>query len=71
MAQYDTPSDNYLQTFCNATDGAGENTYILDKVVAGFSSIYGTECKTFFERFNKKNGWGWQVHNTRIFEIPF
>lgn len=72
MAQYDNPSDNYLQTFCDATDGAGENTYILDRVVAGFSSIYGTECMTLFdEGLNKKFGWHWQVRNTRILEIPF
>nr|GEX14067.1 lysosomal Pro-X carboxypeptidase-like [Tanacetum cinerariifolium] len=61
LAQYSTPSDNYLQTFCNATDGAGENAYILDKVVAGFSSIYGTHCKTLFdEGFVKNFGWDWQ-----------
>lgn len=61
LAQYDTPSDNYLQTFCNATDGAGKNTYILDKVMAGFSSIYGIECKTLFDDgFDKYFGWDWQ-----------
>ncbi|KAI3683579.1 hypothetical protein L1987_84087 [Smallanthus sonchifolius] len=61
MAQYDKPSDNYLLTFCNATDRAVENTYILDKIMAGFNAIYGKRCMYIYD-FGLQNysGWDWQ-----------
>ena len=62
MAQYDNPTDNYLQTFCNATDGAGESTYIFDKILAGLATIYGEGCyKVFNSSISKDFGWDWQV----------
>ncbi|KVI00107.1 Peptidase S28 [Cynara cardunculus var. scolymus] len=61
MAQYDNPADNYLQSFCNAIDGAGEKTYIFDKILAGFAPIYGTSCYQVYDlKFNKHSGWDWQ-----------
>lgn len=65
MAQYDTPSVNHIPTFCNATDRAGNKTYILDKIMAGFNAIYGkeVECMYIFDDtgFQKDFGWDWQV----------
>lgn len=64
MAQYDDPTVNYLQTFCNATDAAGEGTYILDRIMAGYRSVAETNCITLFDMgFNNKSGWDWQVYN--------
>ncbi|XP_071723483.1 uncharacterized protein [Rutidosis leptorrhynchoides] len=60
-AQYDSPADNYLQRFCNATDGAGATTYILNKIIAGFVAVQGNICIYLrdFSR-NKTSGWDWQ-----------
>ncbi|CAI9260648.1 unnamed protein product [Lactuca saligna] len=61
MAQYDDPTVKYLQTFCNATDAAGEGTYILDRIMAGYRSVAETKCITLFDMgFNNKSGWDWQ-----------
>ncbi|KAJ9559290.1 hypothetical protein OSB04_013904 [Centaurea solstitialis] len=61
MAQYDNPTDNYLQTFCNATDGAGEQTYVLDKILAGLATLNGGHCYHIFNSsIDKEFGWDWQ-----------
>ncbi|KAJ9559289.1 hypothetical protein OSB04_013903 [Centaurea solstitialis] len=61
MAQYDNPTDNNIQTFCKATDGAGEKTYILDKILSGLATIYGDRCHDVFDpSISKDFGWDWQ-----------
>lgn len=62
MAQYDSPRWNYLKRFCNATDGLGEKTYILDKIIAGFVEVWRHRCITIRDFSpNKDYGWDWQV----------
>ncbi|KAJ0612179.1 putative lysosomal Pro-Xaa carboxypeptidase [Helianthus annuus] len=61
VAQYDNPRANYLPTFCNATNRAGANTYVLDKIMAGFSALLGKECIYISDLgLQKYHGWHWQ-----------
>lgn len=67
MAQYDNPTWNDLQHFCNETDGSGENTYILDKINAGLVAL-GGGCLTINDfSLNKHDGWDWQVSYQHIY----
>ncbi|KAI3511858.1 hypothetical protein L1887_19018 [Cichorium endivia] len=61
LAQYDDPTGTLIKTFCNVTDMAGEETYILDKIVAGIRTMIGSVCFDLRDKgFNKDIGWDWQ-----------
>lgn len=74
LAQYDNPNRNVLPRFCNATDGSGEKTYILNKIVAGLIAYRGHRCLDIFNVSRDKDfGWDWQVlyPEIRIKHIAF
>ncbi|KAI3511860.1 hypothetical protein L1887_19020 [Cichorium endivia] len=61
LAQYDDPTGTFIKTFCNATDSAGEETYILDKIMAGIRAMIGSDCFELYDMgFDKDFGWDWQ-----------
>lgn len=72
MATFDSPTSNMfsIQDFCNASDGVGDKTYILTKIIAGYDAVFGHECmqvKDFSidddndSAWNSQDGWNWQV----------
>ncbi|KAJ9554712.1 hypothetical protein OSB04_009326 [Centaurea solstitialis] len=62
MAQYDNMMDNFLHKFCTACDAAGNETYILDKITAGFNAAFGKRCiGVSDDGLDKDFGWDWQV----------
>ncbi|KAM7528032.1 hypothetical protein LguiB_031442 [Lonicera macranthoides] len=61
FAQYDNPPSYWVEKICKGIDGAGEGTYILDKIAAGFHSILGSNCAYIYDlKVSNKSGWGWQ-----------
>ncbi|XP_071698632.1 uncharacterized protein [Rutidosis leptorrhynchoides] len=69
-AQYDNPTDNYLQHFCNVIDGAGKKTCILNKIIAGVVALKGNRCiQVGNDSRYKYPGWDWQSCTEMV--MPF